>query len=69
MIDYVKKEIHLIWNIEDIKEYAMQDFEIFLTDAEAMRILMEVYEKHDCTLGVSWSTFDYYIGQHKNKGQ
>ena len=66
MIDFQKQKISLEWTIEDVKYYASNDFQITLTDDQAMEILSDVYYSHDCNDGVKWSTFDYYILKHQN---
>ena len=69
-----KNSIILIWHIEDVK-YALSNIKeeawfvgkyghtVKLTDEDCMEILEDVESHHDASMGVSWDTIEFYIGE------
>ncbi len=52
--------IKLTWCIEDVLGQAKSN-KIKITRQEAGRVLEYCLNKHDCNIGVTWDTLDYYI--------
>lgn len=53
-----KTQIAIIWSIEDV-----QGISPSLTNEEAMNVLANVKRKHDCNLGVTWDTLEFWIDE------
>lgn len=49
----------LIWGVGDV-HHAAADVRRVLSDEEARNILAKVQRAHDCSIGVSWETFEAY---------
>ncbi len=58
-----KEDIAIIWGYEDVIGRAEEmDYKI-PTKEEAIDILSVMKHKHDCTLGITWETIDYYLAE------
>lgn len=50
----------VVWTIADIHGQA-QKIGYVLSDQQAGVILERMIRKHDCTVGITWETLEYYI--------
>ena len=60
----VKKQdetIHIIWSYEDIISRAEDAGCKVPSKKKAIEILKEIEHRHDCNLGVTWDTIDFYL--------
>ena len=51
------RQVAIIWNIDDVKMDKPD-----LTDEQALGVLKKVHDKHDSTIGVSWTTLEEWAG-------
>lgn len=56
----------VIWCREDVIGRA-KEWGIEITPEQADDILDEVDRKHDCEVGITWDTLDYYIDEIKRR--
>ena len=50
-----ERQIAIIWSLEDVQEIRPD-----LSDDECMKVLSLIENKHDASLGVTWSTLDFW---------
>ena len=55
-------KIHLTWCTQDVIERA-KERQLDLTRDEAREILIDIEDKHDCTIGVCWDTLDIFTNE------
>lgn len=53
----ISNTIYMSWNVEDVLVRA-EDRDIELTEDEARKILHQLDEKHDASIGINWDTID-----------
>jgi hypothetical protein len=58
---YWEDKIALIWQEEDVIQRAEQLNGTKISKEKAQDILQEILDNHDCTVGVTWETIDYYV--------
>ena len=57
-----KGELIITWCAEDVLEQAKRTG-IPCTEAQAHSILATMNHGHDCNLGITWDTIDYWLGE------
>lgn len=58
------RQIAIVWSIEDVQQSARElGYAQELTDEECMDVLDAVKDKHDASLGVSWTTIEFWVGE------
>ena len=55
-----KGELVITWCVEDVLGRAKEN-EIPCTEEQARVILARMNHGHDCDLGITWGTIDYYL--------
>jgi hypothetical protein len=59
---YWQDKIALTWTADDVIERA-GSMDVSLTEDEANDILGRAFHRYDCSIGITWDTFDYYIDE------
>jgi hypothetical protein len=59
---YWHNKIAIVWDVEDVIEHA-KNTNVTLTEDEALKILKDAEHNHDCSYGITWDTFQYYIDE------
>jgi hypothetical protein len=54
--------ITIKWGIDDVMGHA-EEMEMEVSEDEARSILLSAERNHDCTIGITWDTFDYLISE------
>ncbi len=60
---YKKESIK--WSVEDFLGQELDGYSI--TEEQAQEALEDMIHNHDCTIGITWETIDYYIEEHGKK--
>ncbi len=57
------------WSKEDLIGYATNNLkEPYVMDEDLAQEVLEIMiDKHDCELGITWNTIDYYVRLHRPK--
>lgn len=58
---YWEDKIAIVWQIEDIIDYAKERGYKKVSKTKAKEILTEIFENHDCCCGITWDTIDAYM--------
>lgn len=56
-----KKE-SIKWSVEDFTTLEVDGYEI--SDQQAQEALEDMIHHHDCTIGITWDTLNYYLEQY-----
>lgn len=54
------------WSVEDFLGRA-EDLNYELTDEQAQDALEDMIRKHDCTIGITWDTVDFWVDYYGTK--
>lgn len=54
------KTISITWSTDDVLMEAEQ-MDVVITEAEAEKILDDVYRFHDAEVGISWNVINFHI--------
>jgi hypothetical protein len=66
--EYWAGKIALVWCIEDVLDKA-DELGIALSNEEAENILDDIFDHHDCEMGVSWVTLGCAIEDYPRNGE
>ena len=69
--EYWHDKIAIVWNIEDVQEYAKENYNVDIEDEPAREILNDVFDNMESEYGVTWQTIDCNISDYlerKDKG-
>ena len=61
--DFINKSCIVIWQVEDVTQQAA-DRGIKISEDEAQEIIERMEDKHDCSIGITWDTIDYYLDMY-----
>jgi len=72
MVDEEKGELHIIWDVNDIRNYATMCLEPEtcqeLSHEDALNILHELDREHDSSRGITWKVVESKIREYlRNK--
>jgi hypothetical protein len=72
MIDEINKTVAMIWSAQDVIDCAFNYYEEELSEEEAWKILLDLYNSYKCndgmTLGHIESAIGYYL-ESKDEGE
>jgi hypothetical protein len=54
----MERSISIVWSVEDVLEVRPD-----LNDEQSMKVLQEVKNHHDATVGVNWDTLQYWADE------
>ena len=60
---YKKESIK--WSVGDFTQLEVKGYSI--TEEQAQTALEEMIDNHDCTIGITWETLDYYVEEYGTK--
>ena len=62
--NYWHNKIAIVWNVEDVQEYAKQEYNVDIEDEPAREILNDVFDNMDSEYGVTWQSIDCNISDY-----
>jgi len=56
-----EKKIAIVWGLIDIQDTCKENYEVELTDEQALEVLEIVNHRHDASIGINWEVLDVHL--------